>query len=197
MTDGTILSHFPAPGPAPLGLAWDGECLWVSDRKERKIFRADPKDGHVLFSIAFDGELGGCGWDGKFVWQADQHSRTISQIDPGDRRHREGDPRRAPERGADRRLLRGRLALVRARPAGPAPQGEVGGRHVHPRLSDPARGVRVRDRREAPLLHRAAGRDGPQDGRRDGIGADLLPGRRAADRASPTTARSSGWPTRS
>ena len=82
MTDGTILSHFPAPGPAPLGLAWDGECLWVSDRKERKIFRADPKDGHVLFSIAFDGELGGCGWDGKAVWQADQASRTISQIDP-------------------------------------------------------------------------------------------------------------------
>jgi streptogramin lyase len=82
MTDGTILSHFPAPGVAPLGLAWDGECLWVSDRKERKIFRADPKDGHVLFSIAFDGDLGGCGWDGKFVWQADQASRTISQIDP-------------------------------------------------------------------------------------------------------------------
>ena len=82
MTDGTILSHFPAPGAAPLGLAWDGECLWVSDRKERKIFRVDPKDGHVLFSIAFDGDLGGCGWDGKFVWQADQHSRTISQIDP-------------------------------------------------------------------------------------------------------------------
>ena len=38
MTDGTILSHFPAPGPAPLGLAWDGECLWVSDRKEREFF---------------------------------------------------------------------------------------------------------------------------------------------------------------
>lgn len=82
MTDGTILTHFPAPGQAPFGLAWDGEYLWISDRKEKKIFRADPKDGHVLFSIAFDGDLGGCGWDGKHVWQAEQQSRTISEIDP-------------------------------------------------------------------------------------------------------------------
>ena len=81
MTDGKILATFTAPGPSPMGLAFDGEAMWVSDRKDRKIFRVDPKDGHVLFSIAFDGDLGGCGWDGKCVWQADQGSRTISQID--------------------------------------------------------------------------------------------------------------------
>ncbi len=82
MADGTIIAQFPAPGPAPVGLAFDGEGLWISDRKDRKIFRVDPNGGHVLFSIAFDGELSGCGWDGKHVWQADQTSRTISQIDP-------------------------------------------------------------------------------------------------------------------
>ncbi len=82
MADGTIQAQFPAPGPAPVGLAFDGEHLWVSDRKDRKVSRVDPHDGYILFRIALDGELACCGWDGKHRWQADQTSRTISQIDP-------------------------------------------------------------------------------------------------------------------
>lgn len=82
MTDGTILAQIPSPGPAPYGIAHDGDALWVSDPQEKKIFRVDPNGGNILFSIAFDGDLAGTGWDGKCVWQGDRTSRTISQIDP-------------------------------------------------------------------------------------------------------------------
>ena len=80
-TDGKVLVTLQGPAAEPFGLAWDGEHLWVSDRKERKIHRIDSKTGQVLFSIAFDGELTGTAWDGSHVWQADQTSRTISRID--------------------------------------------------------------------------------------------------------------------
>lgn len=55
--------------------------MWVSDAADRKVLRVDPKDGHVLFSLAFEGELGGVAWDGKHVWQAERSSRTLSQVD--------------------------------------------------------------------------------------------------------------------
>ena len=80
--DGTVLMTIKAPGEQPFGLTYDGESLWVSDRKDRKIYRINPESGQVLFSIAFDGDLTGTAWDGKHVWQADQGSRTISCINP-------------------------------------------------------------------------------------------------------------------
>ena len=81
-TDGEILKKLALPGPNPQGLTFDGDNLWVADRDERKIFKLDPENGQVLFSIAFDGELAGTAWDGKHIWQADRTSRTISRIDP-------------------------------------------------------------------------------------------------------------------
>ena len=81
-SDGKILHTLKSPGPAPYGLAHDGEKLWVSDREDRKIYRVDPESGQILFGIAFDGELTGTAWDGSHVWQADQISRTISRINP-------------------------------------------------------------------------------------------------------------------
>lgn len=81
-TDGTILTTLKSPGKNPQGLTYDGENLWVSDRDDRKIFKINPENGTVLFSIAFDGELTGTAWDGAHVWQADRTSRTISRIDP-------------------------------------------------------------------------------------------------------------------
>lgn len=80
--DGEVLVRLKAPGPNPQGLTWDGECLWVADREDRKIYRVSPEDGTPLFSIAFDGELAGTAWDGSRLWQADRTSRTLSRIDP-------------------------------------------------------------------------------------------------------------------
>lgn len=80
--DGRVLATMKAPGPMPFGLAFDGESLWVSDRKERKIYRVGRDDGHVQFGIAFDGELTGTAWDGTHIWQAEQTSRTLSRINP-------------------------------------------------------------------------------------------------------------------
>jgi glutamine cyclotransferase len=80
--DGTILNTLKSPGPSPQGLTWDGENLWCADRDDRKIYKVDPANGRVLFSISFDGELSGTAWDGQRVWQADRTSRTVSRIDP-------------------------------------------------------------------------------------------------------------------
>jgi len=80
--DGKVLATIKAPGPAPCGLTFDGECLWVSDRQERKICRITRDTGQVLFSIAFDGDLTGTAWDGSHLWQADQAARTVSRINP-------------------------------------------------------------------------------------------------------------------
>ena len=82
LTDGTVLSTIKAPGEQPYGLTFDGECLWSSDRKDRKIYRINPESGKVLFSIAFDGDLTGTAWDGSHVWQSDQTSKTVSRINP-------------------------------------------------------------------------------------------------------------------
>ncbi len=79
--DGKSSISFAFPGSSCSGIAWDGENVWLSDAAEKKVFRIDPKDGHVLFSLAFEGELGGVAWDGKHVWQAERSSRTVSQVD--------------------------------------------------------------------------------------------------------------------
>ncbi len=80
--DGTILATLKTPGEQPFGLTFDGECLWSSDRKDRKIYRINTENGKVLFSIAFDGDLTGTAWDGSHIWQSDHSSRTLSRINP-------------------------------------------------------------------------------------------------------------------
>ena len=81
-TEGKIVSVIKAPGPNPQGMAWDGECLWVSDRANHHIYRLNAKTGDQLVALAFEGELAGVAWDGAHVWVADRSTRTISQIDP-------------------------------------------------------------------------------------------------------------------
>ncbi|MEZ6197264.1 MAG: hypothetical protein R3F20_16300 [Planctomycetota bacterium] len=72
---------FDAPGPSPYGLAWDGQHLWVSDKKESRIYKVNPENGQALLTIPFEGDLAGCAWDGKHFWQADDRTKTVCQID--------------------------------------------------------------------------------------------------------------------
>lgn len=76
------LSTINSPGPAPLGLAFDGENLWVSDRSEHRIYKVNPESGQIVLAIPFDGDVAGTAWDGKHLWQADNRTKTVSQIDP-------------------------------------------------------------------------------------------------------------------
>ena len=55
-----VLHSIKTPGPAPHGLASDGEALWCADREMAVIHRQDPETGEVLDEVAFpDPELHG------------------------------------------------------------------------------------------------------------------------------------------
>src|SRR5207248_683182 len=63
-TDGTIISSFLAGGD-PLGVAWDGAGLWVSDLASGALVRYNP-DGTPTgqqFTVQFSGEVGGLAFD--------------------------------------------------------------------------------------------------------------------------------------
>lgn len=77
-----VTASLPSPGPSPLGLAFDGQNLWVSDRSEQRIYKLNPDNGQILLAIPFDGDVAGTAWDGKHLWQADNRTKTVSQIDP-------------------------------------------------------------------------------------------------------------------
>lgn len=57
--------RFPAPGPEPLGLAYDAATLWISSREGHRLFAVDPQSWTVRrefptpgapFGIAIDGD---------------------------------------------------------------------------------------------------------------------------------------------
>ncbi|MDW8141786.1 MAG: PKD domain-containing protein, partial [Candidatus Bipolaricaulota bacterium] len=61
-----------APGPSPVGLAWDGKTLWVADALDLKLYRIDPQTGAVLASLPSPTEIpDGLAWDGKTLWLVD------------------------------------------------------------------------------------------------------------------------------
>lgn len=79
---GEIVSQFPAPGPSPRGLAWDGEYLWVGDDSTVTIYKVDPVNGRVVSSFKATGtELRGLAWDGEDLWQADNAAMKLNRVD--------------------------------------------------------------------------------------------------------------------
>lgn len=65
-----IVEEWPAPGPGPAGLAWDGRTLWNADFRRGRIFGLDPASGELVDSLICPGVLSGLGWDGQYLWQA-------------------------------------------------------------------------------------------------------------------------------
>ena len=74
---------FPSPGPCPTGLAWDGDGLWVADRKTDILYRMDPTTGSTLGRIEAPGfHPTGLAWDGSRLWCLDQGEKLIYRLDP-------------------------------------------------------------------------------------------------------------------
>lgn len=76
----------PAPGPSPVGLAWDGQNLWVADGLDFKIYKISPQNGSVLASIpAPAAEMpDGLAWDGKNLWIVNGMDGKLLQLNPTD-----------------------------------------------------------------------------------------------------------------
>ncbi|MDW8111395.1 MAG: PKD domain-containing protein [Candidatus Bipolaricaulota bacterium] len=72
-----------APGPSPVGLAWDGKALWVADALDLKLYRIDLQTGALLASLPSPTEIpDGLAWDGKTLWLVDGMEGKLLQIDP-------------------------------------------------------------------------------------------------------------------
>ena len=80
---GDVLAELPTPGPAPTGLAWDGESLWCADRLTDLIYAVDPATGEVRRSLPAPGFVPrGLAWDGELLWCLDGEENRILALDP-------------------------------------------------------------------------------------------------------------------
>lgn len=80
---GDVSALFKSPGACPTGLAWDGNFLWIADRKADCFFRVDPGDGSFRGSIPAPGYWPmGLAWDGKYLWNVDSKDCRIYRVDP-------------------------------------------------------------------------------------------------------------------
>ncbi len=69
---GEIVKSFATPGQFPTGLAFDGEHLWLADRKAQMLYSIDPRNGKVVAEIPSPAYWPtGLAWDGEFLWCAD------------------------------------------------------------------------------------------------------------------------------
>lgn len=69
---GEILGKFRAPGEYPSGLTFDGEFLWLSDRKTDLIYKILPATGEVISTLESPGYWpSSLTWDGEYLWCAD------------------------------------------------------------------------------------------------------------------------------
>lgn len=82
---GEIISSFSTPGTCPTGLTFDGENIWLADRKADKLFCINIENGEVIKSIDSPGYWPmGLAWDGKALWNSDVKDGKIYQVNPED-----------------------------------------------------------------------------------------------------------------
>jgi len=80
---GEVIQSFPTPGSCPTGLTFDGQNLWLADRKADKLFCISPVTGKVLKTLDAPAYWPmGLTWDGTCLWNADNQEGKIYRIDP-------------------------------------------------------------------------------------------------------------------
>ncbi len=69
---GEVLTKFKTPGNYATGLTFDGEYLWLSDRKTDLLYKIDPFSGEVVSTLPSPGYWpSSLAWDGEYLWCAD------------------------------------------------------------------------------------------------------------------------------
>jgi len=80
---GEIVKTFDLPSTCPTGLEYDGQNLWLADRKTDLLYCIDKANGKVLRQIPSPGYWPmGLAWDGKALWVSDLSDGKIYQVDP-------------------------------------------------------------------------------------------------------------------
>jgi DNA-binding beta-propeller fold protein YncE len=65
---GDVISSFASPTSNTMGLAWNGEYLWISGQFSESIYKVTTL-GAVIDSIPNPGDRG-LAWDGEYLWAA-------------------------------------------------------------------------------------------------------------------------------
>ena len=69
---GEILKQFNTPGSIATGLTYDGELLWLADRKAKKLYGIQPETGKTEKEIPSPAYWPmGLAWDGQYLWNVD------------------------------------------------------------------------------------------------------------------------------
>ncbi len=86
-SDGTTFKSIASPTAnggrrtQEIGLAFDGDHLYVSDRVTDTIYRMDPKTGAVMDMFPSPGPYAaGLAWDGRHLWNVDYETRTLYEL---------------------------------------------------------------------------------------------------------------------
>ncbi len=82
---GEVRKSFPTPGQYPTGLAFDGENIWLADRKTDLLYALDPQLGTVVRTIPSPAYWPtGLAWDGHYLWSADvKGGRDVEEVYEG------------------------------------------------------------------------------------------------------------------
>lgn len=78
-----VAGQVESPASCPMGLAWDGQRLWFSDRRQDRLYGLDPTSGTVTAELPSPGfQPTGLAWDGECLWCADQEEGKLYRIEP-------------------------------------------------------------------------------------------------------------------
>ncbi|MEJ2368205.1 MAG: transglutaminase domain-containing protein [Acidobacteriota bacterium] len=81
---GAVIRSINTGLTAPVGLAWDGQKLWVADAHTAKLYSIDPSTGKTEFRLETPGYAPmGLTWDGRLLWMVDGADKTAYAVSPG------------------------------------------------------------------------------------------------------------------
>lgn len=91
---GKVLNQFDTPGSIVTGMTYDGQLLWVADRKAKKLFGLQPRTGEVQKELKSPAYWPmGLAFDGQYLWNVDvkggiplseNYNGVVYQLDPED-----------------------------------------------------------------------------------------------------------------
>jgi hypothetical protein len=81
-TPGDVSRRVSLPLHHATGITWDGQHVWIADRKTDKFYKFDLDKGSIVDSVVSPGYFpSGLAWDGKLLWSTDPVDAKIYATD--------------------------------------------------------------------------------------------------------------------
>jgi hypothetical protein len=82
-SDGAMLGAFDA-GNSPIGIAFDGENIWMANFYKSSVTKLQARDGAILGTYEVEDGPNGVSFAGGHIWVSNHGASTISKIEPRD-----------------------------------------------------------------------------------------------------------------